>query len=52
MRGEHHVRRGEAQARVVRLPGGGEYPTQDGFGWTNGVMVRLSTQYPELAAAR
>ncbi|MEM6345567.1 MAG: alpha,alpha-trehalase TreF [Bacteroidota bacterium] len=21
--------------------GGGEYPTQDGFGWTNGVMLRL-----------
>jgi alpha,alpha-trehalase len=21
--------------------GGGEYPTQDGFGWTNGVAIRL-----------
>jgi len=26
--------------------GGGEYPTQDGFGWTNGVMRELSTLYP------
>lgn len=25
--------------------GGGEYPTQDGFGWTNGVLLRLMTQY-------
>ncbi|RYF97978.1 MAG: trehalase, partial [Chitinophagaceae bacterium] len=21
--------------------GGGEYPTQDGFGWTNGVLLKL-----------
>ena len=21
--------------------GGGEYPTQDGFGWSNGVALRL-----------
>jgi alpha,alpha-trehalase len=26
--------------------GGGEYPTQDGFGWTNGVMRKLMTLYP------
>jgi alpha,alpha-trehalase len=25
--------------------GGGEYPTQDGFGWTNGVLLRLMNQY-------
>jgi alpha,alpha-trehalase len=25
--------------------GGGEYPTQDGFGWTNGVLMKLMTQY-------
>ncbi len=25
-----------------RPAGGGEYPTQDGFGWTNGVALRLS----------
>lgn len=24
--------------------GGGEYPLQDGFGWTNGVMARLLTE--------
>jgi alpha,alpha-trehalase len=29
--------------------GGGEYPTQDGFGWTNGVMRKLMTLYPENA---
>jgi hypothetical protein len=27
---------------VGRSGGGGEYPTQDGFGWTNGVMRKLS----------
>jgi alpha,alpha-trehalase len=26
--------------------GGGEYPTQDGFGWTNGVLLRLMREYP------
>jgi alpha,alpha-trehalase len=25
----------------TRPAGGGEYPTQDGFGWTNGVAVAL-----------
>jgi alpha,alpha-trehalase len=31
----------------LSLPaGGGEYPTQDGFGWTNGVLVRLRRDYP------
>jgi alpha,alpha-trehalase len=29
--------------------GGGEYPTQDGFGWTNGVMRKLLVLYPEVA---
>ena len=24
-----------------RPAGGGEYPLQDGFGWTNGVLLRL-----------
>jgi len=33
-----------------REGGGGEYPLQDGFGWTNGVMRKLMTLYP-LAAA-
>ena len=27
-----------------RPAGGGEYPTQDGFGWTNGVALALSAQ--------
>lgn len=26
--------------------GGGEYPLQDGFGWTNGVMSKLMAIYP------
>jgi alpha,alpha-trehalase len=30
--------------------GGGEYPTQDGFGWTNGVMRKLTALYPAYAA--
>jgi len=25
--------------------GGGEYPLQDGFGWTNGVLLRLMNRY-------
>jgi alpha,alpha-trehalase len=29
-----------------RRGGGGEYPTQDGFGWTNGVMRKLVELYP------
>ncbi len=30
--------------------GGGEYTTQIGFGWTNGVLVALTALYPELRA--
>lgn len=29
--------------------GGGEYPTQDGFGWTNGVTVAFLERYPALS---
>jgi alpha,alpha-trehalase len=29
---------------VTRKAGGGEYPTQDGFGWTNGVALALCAQ--------
>ena len=29
-----------------RAGGGGEYPTQDGFGWTNGVTRGLMTRWP------
>ena len=33
------------------LPGGGgEYPLQDGFGWTNGVTEALLTLYPSLVS--
>jgi alpha,alpha-trehalase len=32
--------------------GGGEYPLQDGFGWTNGVTRRLLVMYPGVARAR
>ena len=28
--------------------GGGEYPLQDGFGWTNGVASALMERYPDL----
>jgi alpha,alpha-trehalase len=33
-----------------RPGGGGEYPAQDGFGWTNGVMRKLMALYPADAA--
>lgn len=32
----------------TRPAGGGEYPTQDGFGWTNGVSLRLAERAPRL----
>jgi alpha,alpha-trehalase len=38
--------------RTNRKGGGGEYPTQDGFGWTNGVMRKLEALYPAEAAYR
>lgn len=31
--------------------GGGEYPNQDGFGWTNGVLRRVLATYPQLTTA-
>ncbi len=34
---------------IERPGGGGEYPLQDGFGWTNGVMRELMALYPEEA---
>ena len=34
---------------ATRGGGGGEYPLQDGFGWTNGVLRALLAQYPDLA---
>jgi len=31
---------------------GGEYPVQDGFGWTNAVLIKLLAIYPALANKR
>jgi alpha,alpha-trehalase len=31
---------------------GGEYPVQDGFGWTNAVLIKLLAMYPVLARSR
>lgn len=33
---------------IDRAPDGGEYPSQDGFGWTNGVLRALMARYPEV----
>jgi alpha,alpha-trehalase len=30
---------------INKEAGGGEYAGQDGFGWTNGVLLRLIRQY-------
>jgi alpha,alpha-trehalase len=30
---------------INRKAGGGEYPSQDGFGWTNGVLLALMNKY-------
>ena len=32
-----------------RRAGGGEYPSQDGFGWTNGVALALSASVPTVS---
>ncbi|RPE79971.1 alpha,alpha-trehalase TreA [Vulcaniibacterium tengchongense] len=40
-------------AEGLKGGGGGEYPLQDGFGWTNGVTLKLLALYgPRLARAR
>ncbi|HEY0810340.1 MAG TPA: trehalase family glycosidase, partial [Longimicrobiales bacterium] len=36
---------------IQRAAGGGEYPTQDGFGWTNGVALALITEPQTCRAA-
>ena len=33
-----------------RPGGGGEYPLQDGFGWTNGVTRVLLDRYPDVVS--
>lgn len=35
-----------------RRAGGGEYPTQDGFGWTNGVVLALCAQAAQMRTCR
>ena len=30
---------------LTKPSGGGEYPGQDGFGWTNGVLLKLISLY-------
>lgn len=49
-----HARTGRLMEKYnvvdLSLPaGGGEYPTQDGFGWTNGVLLKLIRSYPRPA---
>ncbi|MNM94710.1 Cytoplasmic trehalase [compost metagenome] len=40
----------EATGERARGGGGGEYPLQDGFGWTNGVASALMALYGDLPA--
>ncbi|MCX2738708.1 alpha,alpha-trehalase TreF [Pontibacter anaerobius] len=35
-------------ADISLQAGGGEYPNQDGFGWTNGVLLKLFSLHPQL----
>ena len=44
---KYNVRTGDAVAKG----GGGEYPLQVGFGWTNGVLVNLMRLYPDKTQA-
>ncbi|TDG05388.1 alpha,alpha-trehalase TreF [Paraburkholderia guartelaensis] len=41
-----------ASATKASSAGGGEYPLQDGFGWTNGVLRVLLQMYPQTGAAQ
>ncbi|WP_084168259.1 alpha,alpha-trehalase TreF [Paraburkholderia acidipaludis] len=40
-----------AAATKAASAGGGEYPLQDGFGWTNGVLRVLLLKYPHTATS-
>ncbi len=40
-----------ASPHTARAGVGGEYPVQAGFGWTNGVLAQLMSQYPRETAA-
>ncbi|EHC31331.1 cytoplasmic trehalase [Salmonella enterica subsp. enterica serovar Alachua str. R6-377] len=46
---EHHklIEKYHISGGTPREGGGGEYPLQDGFGWTNGVVRRLIGLYGE-----
>ncbi|WP_084068876.1 alpha,alpha-trehalase TreF [Paraburkholderia heleia] len=41
-----------ASATQASSAGGGEYPLQDGFGWTNGVLRALLQMYPQTGAVQ
>jgi alpha,alpha-trehalase len=45
----HHklIEKYHIASSTPREGGGGEYPLQDGFGWTNGVVRRLIGLYGE-----
>lgn len=43
------VEKYDVTAAGTGAAGGGEYPLQDGFGWTNGVLRALLLRHPELA---
>jgi alpha,alpha-trehalase len=40
----------DIEAMQPRDAAGGEYALQIGFGWTNGVLARLMTEYPKVSA--
>jgi alpha,alpha-trehalase len=41
----------DIEASEHRDAGGGEYALQIGFGWTNGVLARFMTEYPQFGRA-
>ena len=45
------VEKYDVTAAGTGAAGGGEYPLQDGFGWTNGVLRALLVRYPALAGS-
>ncbi|MFC0696116.1 trehalase family glycosidase [Paraburkholderia humisilvae] len=45
--GNSIVEKYNVESHGARLPaGGGEYALQEGFGWTNGVLLVLLAMYP------
>jgi alpha,alpha-trehalase len=45
----HRAHGGKYNIETGEAGGGGEYPVQDGFGWTNGVTRALTARYPNEA---